>query len=78
MMILATRRPTATRQLSPPVGGQNLKRRVVRDSVALLYRTDRSSPIRISGFSPRRAFVMESGGMVKLPPFLKAFIRSMI
>src|SRR5215217_8707399 len=35
-------------QLQAPVGEQNLKRRVLRDSVALLYRTDRPLPLRLS------------------------------
>src|SRR5215211_6362046 len=35
-------------QLRPSVGEQNLKRRVLRDFVALLYRTDRPLPLRLS------------------------------
>src|SRR5215216_4406371 len=35
-------------QLRPTVGEQNLKRRVLRDSVALLYRTDRPLQRRLS------------------------------
>src|SRR5215207_4446356 len=36
------------KQLRPTIGEQNLKRRVLRDSVALLYRTERPLSRRLS------------------------------
>ena len=35
-------------QLRLPISKQNLKRQVLSDAIALLYRTDRPSPLRVS------------------------------